>query len=346
MKLTPGQLYFINEQDVKTGQRSAYYKIGIVRDAEGRDSKDRLLEHQTGNPRKLCVVETLNMPAVEYIETNLHYLYARHRVMGEWMEFTPDQLQAAIAKATELKIEIGANLPDIKKAEELKKVVSSGVKLAPTQDAEYWHEEILTFKKVMATCEDVLAKYDDYLYVAIEKGAVVPGVAKVQKRAAAKTFDESLFLSKYPDLYKQYSTSKTDVRGSFRVASKKDFNPDISAINSEQVELIADFMDMLEDADHSLDTGFALHEKHLAVLEVLQYAEYRKDIADNKLRVLTGDAEGIEGICTWKRVEKTIISLDKKSLQTERADEYNSCLVEGKETEALIVQPMLAGKAV
>ena len=65
MILTPGQLYFINEQDVKTGTRSNYYKIGIVRDADGRDSKNRLLEHQTGNPRKLCIVEALSMPAVE-----------------------------------------------------------------------------------------------------------------------------------------------------------------------------------------------------------------------------------------------------------------------------------------
>ena len=61
MNLTPGQLYFINEQDIKTGERSNYYKIGIVRESFERDSKDRLLEHQTGNPRKLVIVETLNM---------------------------------------------------------------------------------------------------------------------------------------------------------------------------------------------------------------------------------------------------------------------------------------------
>ena len=73
MIFTPGQLYFINEQDTQTGVRSNYYKIGIVRDADDRDSKNRLLEHQTGNPRELCIVETLNMPAVEAVETNLHY---------------------------------------------------------------------------------------------------------------------------------------------------------------------------------------------------------------------------------------------------------------------------------
>ncbi len=344
MILTPGQLYFINEQDIKTGARSNYYKIGIVRDAEGRDSKNRLLEHQTGNPRKLCVVETLNMPAVEYIETNLHYLFARNRVMGEWMEFTPDELLAAIAKANELKIEMEANLPDIKKADELKKVVSNGTKLAPNHDSEYWYEEILTFKEVISTCEEVLAKYDDYLYVAIERGVAAPGVAKVQQRAGAKKFDEKLFATKYPELHKKYSTSTSEIKGSFRLAPNKDFVPDLSSLHSEQVELVTDFMEMLENADHSLDTGFALHEKHLAVLEVMQYAEWRKDIADIKLRVLTGDAEGIEGICTWKREEKPVNNFDKKSVQANHPDEYNDCVVEGKATEALIVEPKAALK--
>ena len=36
MILTPGQLYFINEQDIKTGECSNYYKIGIVRESDER----------------------------------------------------------------------------------------------------------------------------------------------------------------------------------------------------------------------------------------------------------------------------------------------------------------------
>ena len=342
MKLTPGQLYFINEQDIKTGARTAYYKIGIVRDAEGRDSKDRLLEHQTGNPRKLCVVETLNMPAVEYIETNLHYLFARNRVMGEWMEFTPDELKNAIAKANELKAEMETYLPDFTKAEQLKKVASNGIKLAPTHDSEYWYGVIQDLKEVIQTCQEALGQYDDYLLEAIEQGVDVSAVAKVQKRAGAKKFDEKLFASKYPDLYKQHSTSETDYKGQFRIAPAKDWNPDISSINPEQVELVTDFMDLLENADHSLDTGFALHEKHLAVLEVLQYAEWRTEIANIKLRVITGENEGIEGICTWKREKIEKVTLDRKTLQEKYPDEYSSCVVEGKETQALIVEPKVA----
>ena len=56
MDLKSGHLYFINEQDVRTGEKSNYYKIGIVYDDKGRDSTDRLLEHQTGNPRQLHIV--------------------------------------------------------------------------------------------------------------------------------------------------------------------------------------------------------------------------------------------------------------------------------------------------
>ena len=344
MKLTPGQLYFINEQDIKTGARTAYYKIGIVRDAEGRDSKDRLLEHQTGNPRKLCVVETLNMPAVEYIETNLHYLFARNRVMGEWMEFTPEELKNAIAKANELKAEMEANLPDIQKAEELKNTISSGSKIAPTYDSQYWFEEIITFNEVIDICNNARDEYNKYLYLAIEKGVVAPGVAKIQPRAASRKFDADLFKSKYPDLYKKYSKNTSEVKGSFRVATTKDFAPDISSLQSEQVELVTDFLEQLENSDHTLDTGFALHEKHLAVLEVLQYAEYRAEIADIKLRVLTGDSDGIEGICTWKRIVKESTTFDKTALKVEHPSEYEDCIIEGKPTEALIVEPKVISK--
>ena len=342
MILTPGQLYFINEQDVQTGTRSSYYKIGIVRDAAGRDSKNRLLEHQTGNPRKLCIVEALPMPAVEAIETNLHYLFARNRVMGEWMHFSDSELQNAIKKAKELAAEMEENIEDYKFAEILKNTKSNGSKLAATEEAEEWYGTIQDLKEVLETCDDVLAQYDDYLYEAIERGIDVSGRAKVQTRAGAKKFDEALFASTYPELYKKYSTSIFPVRGSFRVKPAKDWNPDLSAINQEQVELLVEFKDQLLNADHSMDTGFALHEKHLGVLEIKKYVEWKIDIANVKLRVMTGDAEGIEGICTWKREEKEVVTFDRTKLQAEHPEEYNACVVQGAETTALIVEPKVA----
>ena len=189
MILTPGQLYFINEQDIQTGARSNYYKIGIVRDADDRDSKNRLLEHQTGNPRQLCIVETLSMPAVEAVETNLHYLFASKRVMGEWMCFTDDELKKAITKAKELAAQMQENIKDFEKAEKLKKVVSNSKMLPPTPEAEDLYATIMNFKMVIASCTEVLEMYQEYIRVAIEKGIDVGAKANLQTRAGAKKFD-------------------------------------------------------------------------------------------------------------------------------------------------------------
>jgi hypothetical protein len=340
--LTPGQLYFINEQDIKTGTRSNYYKIGIVRDADGRDSKNRLLEHQTGNPRKLCIVEALSMPAVEAVETNLHYLFARNRVMGEWMHFTDSELQSAIKKAKDLAAEMMANIEDYTTADVLKKTISNGSKLPVTEEAEEWYVQIQDHKEVLEACDAVLEQYDDYLIQAIEKGIDVSGRASVQTRAGAKRFDEKMFAIKYPDLYKKFSKSTKSIKGSFRVKPDKEWIPDLGVIDEEQVELIASLGDLLANADHSLETGFALHEKHLGVLEIRKYAEWKIDIANLKLRVLTGAYEGIDEICTWKREEKETITLDKTALQTQYPDAYNDCMVQGAETTALIVEPKIA----
>jgi hypothetical protein len=342
MNLTSGQLYFINEHDIKSGQRSDFYKIGIVRESDERDSKDRLLEHQTGNPRRLVIVETLAMPAVEAVETNLHYLFASKRVMGEWMNFTDEELQKAINKAKELAAGMQANIKDFKRAEELKNIQSNGKITLASDEAKELYTDVMNFKIVLNSCDEVLDLYKEYLYAAIEKGDDVEGKAYVQAKSGAKKFDEKIFLKNYPDLYGKYAISSNPVKGSFRLKLDKDWEFDISTIESDQVKLISDFKEQLDSADHSLEMGFSLHDKHLGVLEIKKFAEWESDIANTKLKVITDNSEGIEGICTWKRESKEVISLDKKKLQTEHPVEYNSCVVQGADTEALIVKPKIA----
>jgi len=342
MILTPGQLYFVNEQDVRTGERSRYFKIGIVRDAADRDSKDRLLEHQTGNPRKLCIVENLTMPAVEAIETNLHYLFARNRVMGEWMEFTDAELQNAIAKAKELSAEMEANYSDFEVAQALKDKVSNGSKLKDSEEAQDVYDEYLEYKEIGNICSELLAKYDDYLDSAIEQGVDVSSVAKVQTRAGAKKFDEKLFAEKYPDLYESFTDKNYPVKGVFRWVNAKDWAPDVSFLTEDQVDRMTALKEQLESAEYSLQTTLELHEKHLGVLEILKYAEWKITIANTKTRVLTGEYDGIEGICTWKREAKEVVTLRRSELQDKYPDEYASCMTQGAETTALIVDPKAA----
>jgi hypothetical protein len=339
MKLTSGHLYFINEQDVITGAHSTYYKIGIVRSSDERDSKNRLLEHQTGNPRKLCIVESLEMPAVEAVETNLHYLFARNRVMGEWMSFTESELAQAIKQAKELAAKMPEYIEEFQKAEALKLIKSNGTLLQPTDESQELFALILNFEEVIKVCNEVIEIYEEYLFAAIAKGVDVGGKAAVQSRAGAKRFDEKLFASTYPDLYKKYSSISQSIKGQFRLNRPKDWDVDLSVIDQEQVELIADLKQALENQSQQESLDFNLHAKHLGVIEVLKFAEWEADIATTKLRVLTGQADGITGICSWKRETVEKVNFDKVKVQQDHPDEYNKCVNQGAEVKAFIVEP-------
>jgi hypothetical protein len=234
------------------------------------------------------------------------------------------------------------NIKDFEKAEKLKEVVSNSKILPATSEAVDLYATIMNFKEVLSSCNEVLAMYQDYIREAIEKGVDVRDKANLQIRAGAKKFDPKLFESKYPELYKKYASSKPLVTGPFRLKPDKNWNFDISTLEPEQVELLADFKKQLKTADHAMEIGFILHSKHLGVLEIEKYAEWESQMANTKLRVLTGEAEGIEGICTWRRELKESISLDKENLKAEHPNEYNDCMVQGAQTEALVIHPKIA----
>ena len=96
MKLTPGELYFIRERDKQTKEISRYVKIGLVKEKDDRASKERALEHQTGNPRELLIHKVIKTPAISEIENIVHGLFATERVSGEWFDFSESKLQEAI----------------------------------------------------------------------------------------------------------------------------------------------------------------------------------------------------------------------------------------------------------
>jgi ribosome-associated toxin RatA of RatAB toxin-antitoxin module len=258
------------------------------------------------------------------------------------MCFSDDELKQAIAKAKELAVQMQENIKDFEKAEKLKKVVSNSKLLPATPEADELYATIMNFKEVVSSCKEVLAMYQDYIREAIAKGVDVRAKANLQIRAGAKKFDPKLFESKYPDLYRKYSISTASITGAFRAKQDKNWSFDISTLEPEQVELLADFKKQLKIADHTMETGFVLHSKHLGALEIEKYAEWESQMANTKLRVLTGEAEGIEGICTWKRELKETISLDKDKLKAEQPNEYNDCMVQGAETEALVIHPKIA----
>lgn len=340
MELKSGQLYFINEQDVRTGEKSNYYKIGIVRDSENRDSLNRLLEHQTGNPRKLSVVERLEMPAVEYVETNLHYLFARKRVLGEWLELDHDELEKVIEKAQELKAQIEELLPDFENSKVLSKTLSNGITIPKDVESLGFYETLLEAREVSKRCDFLKAEYQKYLEAAWSNGVEVPVLQK-QKRGPKKVFNEDLFKKSYPEIYQAYL--QKDSKGSFRlVPAKKDWVSKADLIMPDQLRLLEEFEELLKTSNYSLDFVFNIHDPYLGVLEIKKFVEFQETIAGTKLRVLTGSNAGIEEICKWERVE--VLTLNKAELKANHPAEYEACIDETEGGEANIIDPKAAMK--
>ena len=50
MKFTAGELYVIGEIDLRTNQKTNYYKVGIVREKKERTSAERLKDLKDRQP--------------------------------------------------------------------------------------------------------------------------------------------------------------------------------------------------------------------------------------------------------------------------------------------------------
>lgn len=340
MNNVAGELYVISEKDVTSGEHTNYYKCGIVREGSERGTRDRLLEHQTGNPRRLFVVETFNTPSVEFVETSIHHRWASKRVSGEWFKLDKPELQALLVSINNFVSEVSGHVSAFAEAEALKRSESNGVLLEPNEVARQWFNHYHKYKAVIDKCEETVTSYQNLLYEAVETGVDVSAVAKTQKRAAPKKFDEDLFASRFPEIYRTYTTRHVDIQGSFRITPSKEKTSYLDVLPSEQANLIHALDELLATGDTSLDIAFSIHDKHLALLEIRNYASWQCEIARAGLQILTGQHDGIESIASWKRRPKEKINFDRAGAQKEFPTEYESCIVEGNASEAMIIKPM------
>lgn len=81
-----GLIYIIGEEN-----DSGLYKIG-----ETKNLKNRIKQLQTGNPNKLVVIDKFRCINRKIFEKILHKKYESNKKLGEWFEFTDDELVACI----------------------------------------------------------------------------------------------------------------------------------------------------------------------------------------------------------------------------------------------------------
>jgi len=315
-----GEVYFIGERDRSTGNLTENVKIGIVRAKGG--SGDRLKGHQTGNPRDLELHHVVETPAPYWVENGLHQRLNGLRVRAEWHRLDAKGLEDAIRLAEVLAGESFEHIPYIEEQDRLKKCVSNGETIEPTDASTDWHMRLCKAKAQLDCLKNLQTKYKNLIGgMSQEKidQAVLEDLFFIEYYAKP-AFDEAGFAAKYPELVTRFTLSETEVSGTL---TPKYLDLEISEIDPG--------LQMFSDKFAALCEKVSKQEAEFGDLSELQselqsresVSEWERDISKAHLASICGVASGITGQVTWNRSEKTTTWLDKEGLESDHSKEYN-----------------------
>ena len=319
-ELKIGEVYFICERDRLDGTSSSNVKIGIVEDVK-RDSHKRLKAHQTGNPRDLELHHVTQTPGPHRVETFLHQQFGPNRVRSEWFRLSDEELDLAVQTAERMAQEAFLHVPVMKAAEELKDVVSSADKIAPTDESTQWFKAWNEANAALKRCEELSNLYRELAsdLNADERTQVEEEELIVTEYVTNATFDHQGFAEKYPGLLEEYKNVETTINGSCR---KTEYDVDLAEIDRELASFCQTFEDLCEQCKRGEMAFGDLFEPHQILERFTGSYSWDKDVADAHLRVICGSSAGIDGQVTWNRSARDKPILDKERLESEHGEKY------------------------
>lgn len=336
MSLAPGELYFIRERDVLSGETSTYCKIGRIGDSRDGDTSTRAEEHQTGNPRELLVIERVKSPAISELEASVHSRFALKRVFGEWFELSDEELAEVFRAATALAGEQAEHLEAMQAAEDLK-LVESGKETRPASaDDRAWFEQLLQATVAERALKKLSGRSTAAFREAADAGREI-GLFAGHTVRVSTPLDEARLEEAHPGLYSQFLTKQP-------VLSQR-FNSAVPRARADE-ELPGQFSGVQEQLDSALsgleampDDLEPLHLVHLELLGLQASARWDKEIAEANLKASCGVTAGIEGIATWQRSTTEKEKFDKGAFKKEHP-ELDSAFRTQKKTRSFKVRPM------
>jgi hypothetical protein len=247
------------------------------------------------------------------------------RVRGEWFLLEADELSTSVALAEELAREAFQYVDIIQQAEERADVVSSGVVLPSTPETHEWLDHLSRAHVKIKACK---AMSDQYKAVfgslsQVEKEEVEADEIVVTEAYLHKEFDREGFDAANPGVTEKYTSITETVSGSF---VPKYIKHVVSELDRELTEFQNVFLEACQNVIEKSMTFSDLAELHRDLESHQNAYEWEKTIADANLRLLCGTADGIDGLCTWKRTTKEKVEFDADSLQFDYPDEYASFL--------------------
>ena len=331
MNLKLGELYFIREQDPLTREISDYVKIGLVKDNGGRTSESRLEEHQTGNPRDLIIHAVVTTSSIIAVETTMHGIYAPKRVNGEWFKLTNNELADAVETAKGLADEVAIFSDQIASSDALSKILSDGNAIEATPEMLTLYGLLNNSTLIVKEYEKLKKSLDSIMIHAINSGDDVGNLASKQVRNT-KVFDELMFKSDFPEIYKNFVFVETTLNQRF-IPVKPTQQPVLSLIDPVFYTFASEFKRELEQ---DLRDNQNLHSLNRILLSIYTRAVWDKELYTAQLKTLCGTSKEIIGICKWNREKKQTEKFDKKKFQENYPELFENYL-SSAEIQATII---------
>jgi hypothetical protein len=302
MRLKPGTIYFVRETDRDTGRYSDLVKIGLVESP--RTARERLSEHQTGNPRKLDLDnQSVDTEAVGYVEAQLHKAFASKRVLGEWFRFQNEsEIAEAVAKARELAAIAASRTPVFAKAEELSGFYSEGDLIPSTPEGLRALKDFAEHSKALSEYQALANQIKSVLEATLaEKGAeALEGIYKVIPKYYDPKFSATKFKAAFKNTHADLIAKCTVKIPRFSAT----FEWLLEGIEVELSDYVqANIARLAKEIDAAIgkDDFFALNDLLLQIKEEIAPLEWEIAYLEAEVKHTCGTAPGIEGVCTWVR---------------------------------------------
>ncbi len=325
MDLDSGEIYFIREQ--VDGEYTEFTKIGKVAEKPGRSSLDRAKEHQTGNPRPLVPIKVVQTVFVSEVENTLHREFAPKRILpGEWFILNDAEIEKAIVRCGELSVANAQLIPLFEQADALATKPSTDEVTPATDDAISWLRAYRRADYGIKLIEATKKKLQNYLAEAASRDIDVSEFVDITTDRPRFALDNDLFKQNHPEIVAAFTTVLTEFSSkTFRVVPNRGEALDSDGELAEVVAVTSDLERVLQEPTDDRDEIVRMHTLYFTMIATQPVLKKQKEIAEARIKVLCGVNAGIEGVCSWRRVNEEKSRIDWESIKAAHPAEHASC---------------------
>lgn len=321
-------IYGLVETDLFNNTNTNFLKVGKGSNRDsGTSVNDRRNKLQTGNPRFLDIAFQIQTNAsVSTLETQIHQRLSPKRVHGEWF-INNNDMDPIIKIIEEINEALESQIDDDNIIEKLNEIEDNQNLLIPDSESKDIYQEIINLTKKIELINSHKEKLELNLkFFKNENLSNIDGICSYAISKPAARLDTASFKKSFPEIVKKIGINKINSRFSISKPSKK--KDEKTALLNKKFKSLLSSASSFNTVDRD-EISETLHSDWLKNHAKIQPLELKKKMLEKKLKVITGENSGIEGICSWNRkIEKKFTKSDVEKYDLELSKKF---IITGKE---------------